>query len=94
MPGTPIRFGWDALIGLVPWAGDVITAFNGRTIASHLANPDYVKLAESFGVTGRRATSPEALQTELREAIKADEPTLIEVPVEQMPDPWKALKLR
>ncbi len=69
-------------------------SFNGRTIASHLANPDYVKLAESFGVTGRRASSPEALQTELREAIKADEPTLIEVPVEQMPDPWRALKFR
>lgn len=69
-------------------------AFNGRTIASDLANPDYVKLAESFGVTGRRAHSPEALQTELRASIDADEPTLIEVPVEQMPDPWKALKFR
>ena len=69
-------------------------SFNGRTIASDLANPDYVKLAESFGVTGRRASSPEALQTQLHEAIEADEPTLIEVPVEQMPDPWKALNFR
>ena len=32
MPGTPTRFGWDALIGLVPWAGDVITAFVGLAI--------------------------------------------------------------
>ena len=69
-------------------------AFEGRTIASDLHNPDYVKLAESFGVTGRRAESPEALQTALRASIKADEPTLIEVPVEQMPDPWKALSFR
>jgi len=69
-------------------------SFKGRTIASDLVNPDYMKLAESFGVAGRRATSPEALRTELREAINADEPTLIEVPVEQMPDPWKALNFR
>jgi acetolactate synthase-1/2/3 large subunit len=69
-------------------------SFDGRTIASDLENPDYVKLAEAFGVTGRRATSPEALQSAVRESIKADEPTLIEVPVEQMPDPWKSLSFR
>ncbi|MDQ3525441.1 MAG: thiamine pyrophosphate-binding protein [Chloroflexota bacterium] len=69
-------------------------SFDGRTIASDLDNPDYVKLAEAFGVTGRRATSPEALQSAVRESIKADEPTLIEVPVEQMPDPWKSLSFR
>lgn len=26
VPGTRIRFGWDAIIGLVPWAGDLVTA--------------------------------------------------------------------
>jgi hypothetical protein len=26
LPGTRVRFGWDPIIGLVPWAGDVITA--------------------------------------------------------------------
>ena len=26
VPGTSIRFGWDPIIGLVPWAGDVLTA--------------------------------------------------------------------
>jgi acetolactate synthase-1/2/3 large subunit len=69
-------------------------SFDGRTIASDLDNPDYVKLAEAFGVTGRRAISPEALQIALRDSIKADEPTLIEVPVEQMPDPWRSLNFR
>lgn len=69
-------------------------SFAGRTIASDLDNPDYVKLAEAFGVTGRRAESPEALLTELWESIRANEPTLIEVPVEQMPDPWKVLAYR
>jgi hypothetical protein len=26
VPGTNLRFGWDPLIGLVPWAGDFLTA--------------------------------------------------------------------
>ncbi|MCO5220597.1 MAG: thiamine pyrophosphate-binding protein [Thermomicrobiales bacterium] len=66
----------------------------GRQIASDLVNPDYVKLAEAFGVTGRRAETPDQLAQQLADSIRADEPTLIEVPVSQMPDPWKTLKLR
>ena len=68
--------------------------FNGRTIASDLRNPDYGKLADAFGIAGRRATTPKELRTQLGEAIKASEPTLIEIPVEAMPDPWKMLKIR
>lgn len=68
--------------------------FEGRTIASDLKNPDYVKLAEAFGVTGRRTDSPEGLATHLDEAIKANEPTLIEIEVGVMPHPWRALGLR
>ena len=26
VPGTNIRFGWDPIIGLVPWVGDLLTA--------------------------------------------------------------------
>ncbi|HEX3704855.1 MAG TPA: DUF4112 domain-containing protein [Vicinamibacterales bacterium] len=26
VPGTGIRFGWDPIIGLVPWVGDALTA--------------------------------------------------------------------
>ena len=26
LPGTNLRFGWDPLIGLVPWVGDLLTA--------------------------------------------------------------------
>jgi hypothetical protein len=26
VPGTGIRFGWDPIVGLVPWAGDFLTA--------------------------------------------------------------------
>jgi hypothetical protein len=32
VPGTGIRFGWDAIIGLVPWVGDAVTALFGSVI--------------------------------------------------------------
>jgi acetolactate synthase-1/2/3 large subunit len=68
--------------------------YDNRIIASDLNNPDFVKLAEVFGVAGRRATNATELKTQLSEAIKANEPTLIEVPVQEMPNPWKVLGLR
>lgn len=67
--------------------------YDGSEIASHLSNPDYVKLADSFGITGRRAESPESLITHLTEAIQANEPTLIEIPVDPMPSAWSNLHL-
>jgi acetolactate synthase-1/2/3 large subunit len=66
----------------------------GRQIASDLRNPDYVKLAEAFGITGRRTETASGLQTAIEESIKAHEPTLIEIPVGPMPNPWRALGLR
>lgn len=67
---------------------------NGRTIASNLTNPDFRKLADAFGVTGRRAESPEQLRQHLREGFAAREPTLIHVPVKPMPNPWTVLQIR
>ena len=32
VPGTRIRFGWDAIVGVIPWAGDVLTAMLGVAI--------------------------------------------------------------
>jgi len=59
--------------------------FNGRTIASDLLNPDFVKLAESFGVVGMRAKDAKDLVGVLREALAADAPVLIDMPVGKMP---------
>ena len=67
---------------------------NGRTIASDLRNPDFKKLADTFGITGRRAGTPQELRTHLREGFAAREPTLIHVPVKPMPNPWSVLPLR
>jgi acetolactate synthase-1/2/3 large subunit len=63
-------------------------SFNGRTIASDLTNPDWVKLAESFGVAGMRARTPDELAGVLREALATNGPVLIDAPVAPMPGMW------
>ncbi len=65
------------------------TAFNHRLIASDLHNPDFVKFAEAFGAQGRRAETPEQLTTQVEEALKAEAPALIEVPLGVMPNPFQ-----
>jgi acetolactate synthase-1/2/3 large subunit len=62
--------------------------FQGRTIASNLTNPDWVKLAEAFGVAGMSARTPDDLEGTLREAFATNGPVLIAVPVGEMPSPW------
>jgi len=64
--------------------------FGNRLIASDLANPDFVKFAESFGVAALRAEGPDELRRALKHAFAhRDGPTLIEVPVSAMPSPWE-----
>jgi acetolactate synthase-1/2/3 large subunit len=67
--------------------------FGNRLIATDLANPDFVKLAESFGAIGLRATSPETLRIALRTAFKQDGPVVIEVGCGEMPSPWEFMLL-
>lgn len=64
--------------------------FGNRLIASDLANPDFVKFAESFGAHAERARNAEELRASLKRAFKRrDGPTLIDVPVGPMPSPWE-----
>jgi uncharacterized protein DUF4112 len=45
VPGTNIRFGWDAIIGLVPGIGDVLTSVVSLVIVHHawrLGTPFFV----------------------------------------------------
>lgn len=64
-----------------------------RTIASNLVNPDFQVLAEAFGVRSWRVDSPEALRPALRAAVEHDGPALVEVTVDEMPDPWPFLRM-
>ena len=67
--------------------------YGGRVIATDLENPDFVKLAEAFGVLGLRAHSPDELHSAIQTGFAAQRPTLIEVPVGEMPSPWDMLAL-
>jgi acetolactate synthase I/II/III large subunit len=68
--------------------------YEGRTIASNLQNPDFVKLAESFGAQGLRAHSPEDLGRAIRKSFETEDgPTLIEVPCGEFPSPWGLIQL-
>jgi acetolactate synthase-1/2/3 large subunit len=62
--------------------------YGNRVIAVDLRNPDFVKLAESYGLAGVRASGPEGLRKALRAALGRGGATLIEVPVGDMPKPW------
>ena len=66
----------------------------GRVIASDLHNPDFVKLAESFGAQGLRATTPDELRGALRRGLDTPGPTLIEVPMDEVPSPWDYIFMR
>ena len=67
------------------------TQYGGRRIATDLVNPDFVALAQAFGARGRRARDPQELRSELDAGFAASGPTLIEVPVGDMPsvDPFR-----
>jgi acetolactate synthase I/II/III large subunit len=68
--------------------------FGNRLIASDLANPDFVRYAQSFGAEAERARSPQELRAALKRAFKRrDGPSLIEVPVSQLPSPWEFIHM-
>ncbi|WP_176249231.1 thiamine pyrophosphate-dependent enzyme [Sulfitobacter sp. HGT1] len=72
---------------------DQMNVFNGRVLGSELHNPDFVAMAHSFGMRAERAETPQALETAITEALKANVPALIEVPVETGSEtsPWSFL---
>ena len=63
-------------------------AFNHRTIASDLHNPDFVKLGESFGIASERVDSPTDLGAAISRGLARGGPALIDCPVGPLPDPW------
>jgi acetolactate synthase I/II/III large subunit len=65
--------------------------YGNRLIGVDLQNPQFPKMAESFGAAGVRTTTPDGLRRELAAALKRRGTTLIEVAVGEMPDPWKVL---
>jgi acetolactate synthase-1/2/3 large subunit len=68
--------------------------YGNRLIASDLANPDFLKFAESFGASAERAKDPASLRAALRRGFaRRDGPTIIDVPVGPMPSPWEFIHM-
>jgi acetolactate synthase-1/2/3 large subunit len=67
--------------------------YDGRVIGAELENPDFLALAASYGVAARRATTPDELEHAVGEALRADAPALVEVPIEPGSEvsPWEFL---
>jgi thiamine pyrophosphate-dependent acetolactate synthase large subunit-like protein len=53
----------------------------GEPISSLLGPVDYAKVARGFGARGITTRTPEEVTTATRQALVADRPTVIEVPL-------------
>jgi thiamine pyrophosphate-dependent acetolactate synthase large subunit-like protein len=53
--------------------------YQGRRVAAELVNPDFVRLAESFGARGLRVTRAEEFKPMLQQALQAGRPALVEI---------------
>ena len=74
----------NSAFGASRW--DQTHRYDGRFIGTDLANPDFMKLADSFGAVGIR-TNSDGFGDALGEALNANAPVLleVEVPVEMPP---------
>lgn len=68
--------------------GNVLRAqqeeFDGHVLGTRLCNPDFIQLAQSYGIWNRRVDSASALEDALCQAINLRKPALIEMPVGPM----------
>ncbi|MGW7268170.1 thiamine pyrophosphate-binding protein [Streptomyces sp. NPDC054842] len=81
---TAVQYGLDVTWLIVDDGGygilrEYMTDTFGAATATELARPDYVALAESFGVPGVR-TTPETLETDLAKALSTPGPSVVVLP--------------
>src|SRR5437016_12580647 len=58
--------------------------YEGRYASSYLdVVPDFVKLAEAYGAVGLRAAKVSEVDDVIREALAADKPVIVDVPVDK-----------
>ena len=91
---TAARFGINAVAvvfnnhayGASMW--DQTHQYGQRFIGTDLNNPDFLKVAEAFGVRGIKA-EPEGIGDALRQAFATDAPVLLEVELPNMMPPFQ-----
>lgn len=91
---TAVKYGLDVVVvvfnddafGNV--ARDLDEAWGGTEgVGAYLHNPDFMKLADAYGLAGLRAHQPTEVGPLVRKAIALKRPTLVEVPVGRMARP-------
>lgn len=69
----------DGMYGLIEWKQQ---RRYGQSTEVGFGNPDWVRLAESFGALGARVTTSEELRPALQWAVDQDRPVILEVPID------------
>ena len=79
--GTPtVNMVWsDGTFGLIEWKQQ--NKF-GHTFGTRFGNPDWVKLARSYGAVGIRVKKGDNLQNILKRAFRSKKPVVIDCPVD------------
>jgi acetolactate synthase I/II/III large subunit len=75
---------------------DQMDRFGGRLSGADLHNPDFVKLADSFGVAATQVTAPDELRSALGAAVESNQPWVIEVESEigAETNPWDYIHMK
>jgi len=68
----------DSDYGLISWKQE---RSKGSSVGTALVNPNFVKLAESFGINAYKPDTIDDLRETLRETISNNELAVIEVPI-------------
>src|SRR5947208_2819764 len=75
----------DGGLGSIRWKQ---MAKFGRMTGTGFDNPDFVRLAEAFGIRGFRVEHPSELSSVLSEALQEASPTVVDVPVDYSDNPF------
>jgi acetolactate synthase-1/2/3 large subunit len=62
--------------------------FGGREIGTQLRNPDWVALANAFGIHAVAVSGPTDLGPAVREAVAAEAPVVVACPIDRLPSPF------
>ncbi len=68
---------------------DQMNRYRGRAIGTELLNPDFAQLAEVYGALGIKLEDRRELGAALREALRAERPAVIEVPMPNLRPPFQ-----
>ena len=68
---------------------DQMNRYQGRAIGTELLNPDFAQLAEVYGALGIKLADRRELGPALRDALRAERPAVIEVPMPNLRPPFQ-----